>query len=89
MGDVGKLVSLSVEKDYNRGVQKLIIKGHTGEPLSITSWPAADFEPLPGDETVSKPLDHSHIGLASYLGIETSLKSIEFSLSDKIDPTSN
>ncbi len=89
MGDVGKLVSLSVEKDYNRGVQKLIIKGHTGEPLSITSWPAADFEPLPGDETVGKPLDHSHIGLASYLGIETSLKSIEFSLSDKIDPTSN
>jgi len=89
MGDVGKLVSLSVEKDYNRDVQKLVIKGHTGEPLSITSWPAADFEPLPSDETVGKPLDHSHIGLASYLGIETSLKSIEFSLSDTIDPASN
>jgi len=33
MGDVGKLVSVSVEKDYDRGVQRLVIKGHTGEPL--------------------------------------------------------
>jgi len=89
MGDVGKLVSVSVEKDYDRGVQKLVIKGHTGEPLSVTSWPSADFEPLPSDETVKKPTDHSHIGLASYLGIETSLKSVEFSLSDTIDPASD
>ena len=89
MGDVGKLVSVSVEKDYDRGVQRLVIKGHTGEPLSITSWPSPDFEPLPSDETVKKPTDHSHIGLASYLGIETSLKSIEFHLSDTIDPASD
>lgn len=89
MGDVGKLVSVSVEKDYDRGVQRLVIKGHTGEPLSITSWPSPDFEPLPSDETVKKPTDHSHIGLAGYLGIETSLKSIEFPLSDTIDPASN
>ena len=69
MGDVGKLVSVSVEKDYDRGVQRLVIKGHTGEPLSITSWPSPDFEPLPSDGTTGQPTDHSHIGLASYLGI--------------------
>ncbi len=87
MGDVGKLVSVSVEKDTNRGVQRLVIKSHTGEPLSVTSWPATDFEPLPSDETVKKPTDHSHIGLASYLGIETSLKSVEFPMG--IDPTNS
>ncbi|HPP14424.1 MAG TPA: flagellar hook-associated protein FlgL [Acetomicrobium flavidum] len=89
MGDVGKLVSVSVEKDTNRGVQRLVIKSHTGEPLSVTSWPATDFEPLPSDEKVSKPLDHSHIGLASYLGIETSLKSVEFPTGQAIDPTNS
>jgi len=89
MGDVGKLVSVSVEKDTNRGVQRLVIKSHTGEPLSVTSWPATDFEPLPSDEKVGKPLDHSHIGLASYLGIETSLKSVEFPTGQTIDPTNS
>lgn len=89
MGDVGKLVSVSVEKDYDRGVQRLVIKGHTGEPLSITSWPSSDFEPLPSDETAGQPTDHSHIGLASYLGIETSLKSVEFPTGQVIDPTNN
>jgi flagellar hook-associated protein 3 FlgL len=88
MGDVGKLVSVSVEKDYDRGVQRLVIKGHTGEPLSVTSWPATDFEPLPSDETTKKPTDHSHIGLASFLGIETSLKSVEIPAGQTIDPTS-
>lgn len=88
MGDVGKLVSVSVEKDYDRGVQRLVIKGHTGEPLSVTSWPSSDFEPLPSDETVKKPTDHSHIGLAGFLGIETSLKSIEIPTGQTIDPTS-
>lgn len=89
MGDVGKLVSVSVEKDTNRGVQRLVIKSHTGEPLSVSSWPATDFEPLPSDETVKKPTDHSHIGLASYLGIETSLKSVEFPTGHTIDPTNS
>ena len=89
MGDVGKLVSVSVEKDYDRGVQRLVIKGHTGEPLSVTSWPSADFEPLPSDETVKKPTDHSHIGLAGFLGIETSLKSIEIPTGQTIDPTTS
>ncbi len=87
MGDVGKLVSVSVEKDYDRGVQRLVIKGHTGEPLSVTSWPSSDFEPLPSDEdeNVKKPADHSHIGLAGFLGIETSLKSIEIPTGQPID----
>jgi len=89
MGDVGKLVSVSVEKDTNRGVQRLVIKSHTGEPLSVTSWPATDYEPLPSDETVKKPTDHSHIGLASYLGIETSLKSVEFPTGQTIIDPSN
>ncbi|NLI42346.1 MAG: flagellar hook-associated protein FlgL, partial [Synergistaceae bacterium] len=89
MGDVGKLVSVSVEKDYDRGVQRLVIKGHTGEPLSITSWPSPDFEPLPSDGTTGQPTDHSHIGLASYLGIETSLKSVEFPMGQDIDPTNS
>lgn len=89
MGDVGKLVSVSVEKDYDRGVQRLVIKGHTGEPLSITSWPSPDFEPLPSNGTTGQPTDHSHIGLASYLGIETSLKSVEFPMGQDIDPTNS
>ncbi|MDI9369951.1 MAG: flagellar hook-associated protein FlgL [Synergistaceae bacterium] len=42
MGDVSRLISVSVQKDYNNGTQRLVFKSHTGEPIQVTSWPETD-----------------------------------------------
>ncbi len=47
MGDVSKLVSVEVVKDEDAGTQELVIKSHTGEPVSITSWQETDYEEQP------------------------------------------
>ena len=47
MGDVGRLVSVDVKSDTTRGVQWLEIRGHTGEPVRVTSWPETDFAKQP------------------------------------------
>lgn len=47
MGDVGRLVSVEVQSDTSRGVQWLEIRGHTGEPVRVTSWPETDFAKQP------------------------------------------
>ena len=41
------LVTASVEKNYDTGLQRLIFKSNTGEPVSITGWPATDYSPMP------------------------------------------
>ncbi|EFC92008.1 flagellin domain protein [Dethiosulfovibrio peptidovorans DSM 11002] len=46
MGDAGKLVSVQVIKDEDAGTQKLEIRSHTGEPISMTSWPETDDIPM-------------------------------------------
>ncbi|WP_029166080.1 flagellar hook-associated protein FlgL [Aminiphilus circumscriptus] len=46
MGDVGRLVSVEVVKDEAAGVQRLVIRSHTGEPVQLTSWPSTDAEQL-------------------------------------------
>lgn len=43
---VDMLVTASVEKDFNSGVQRLVFKSNTGEPISITGWPATDYQPM-------------------------------------------
>ena len=47
MGDVGRLVSVEAKSDPSRGVQWLEIRGHTGEPVRVTSWPETDFVKQP------------------------------------------
>ena len=47
MGDVGRLVSVEAKSDPTRGVQWLEIRGHTGEPVRVTSWPETDFAKQP------------------------------------------
>ena len=46
MGDSGRLVSAKVVVDNVRGVQRLEITSHTGEPVRLTSWPETDAVPL-------------------------------------------
>ncbi|MDD3917591.1 MAG: flagellar hook-associated protein FlgL [Synergistaceae bacterium] len=43
MGDVDRLISVSVEKDETNGTQRLIFQSHTGEPIQVTSWPETDL----------------------------------------------
>lgn len=45
MGDVSKLLTASVVKDYDKGVQYLKIQSHTGEPVRLTGWPETDVVP--------------------------------------------
>lgn len=42
MGDVGKLLKATVVTDNERNVQYLKIQSHTGEAVSLTSWPETD-----------------------------------------------
>lgn len=42
MGDVSRLISVKVDKDYNNGTQRLVFQSHTGEPIQVTSWPETD-----------------------------------------------
>jgi len=43
MGDVDRLVSVSVQKDQATGTQRLVFQSHTGEPIQVTSWPETDL----------------------------------------------
>lgn len=42
MGDVSRLISVRVDKDYTNGTQRLVFQSHTGEPIQVTSWPETD-----------------------------------------------
>ena len=44
MGDVSRLISVDVQKDYANGTQRLVFTSHTGEPIQVTSWPETDRE---------------------------------------------
>ncbi|MCF4152424.1 flagellar hook-associated protein FlgL [Dethiosulfovibrio sp. F2B] len=46
MGDAGRLISVQVVKDQNTGIQNLEIRSHTGDPISMTSWPETDDMPM-------------------------------------------
>ena len=50
MGDVSRLISVSVQKDYTNGTQRLVFQSHTGEPIQVTSWPETDI--LPQTQTI-------------------------------------
>jgi len=43
MGDVSRLISVSVQKDATNGTQRLVFQSHTGEPIQVTSWPETDL----------------------------------------------
>ena len=68
MGDISKLVTVRTVTDSASQVQHLEFVSHTGEPIQVTSWP----------ETDTTETDHSHTGLVSLLGMETTLQSVEF-----------
>ncbi len=42
MGDVSRIVDVSVVKDAGRGVQRLVFTSRTGEPIQVTGWPETD-----------------------------------------------
>ncbi len=42
MGDVNRLISVSVLKDETAGTQRLVFRSHTGEPIQVTGWPETD-----------------------------------------------
>ena len=42
MGEVGRLLSVSVDKDEAGGTQRLVFTSHTGEPIAVTGWPETD-----------------------------------------------
>ena len=41
------LVSVSVDKNPETGLQRLLVKSNTGEPVAITGWPDTDYLPMP------------------------------------------
>ncbi len=43
MGDVSRIVDVSVVKDADRGVQQLVFASRTGEPVQVTGWPETDL----------------------------------------------
>lgn len=43
MGDVSRIVDVSVVKDAERGVQQLVFASRTGEPVQVTGWPETDL----------------------------------------------
>lgn len=43
---VDMLVKATVEKNYDTGLQRLVFKSTTGEPISITGWPDTDYMPM-------------------------------------------
>ncbi|EHM10255.1 flagellar hook-associated protein 3 [Thermanaerovibrio velox DSM 12556] len=46
MGDLKRLVSVSVEKDVSKGVQRLVVRSHNGLPVRLTTWPETDIPNL-------------------------------------------
>ncbi|MBQ7577268.1 MAG: flagellar hook-associated protein FlgL [Synergistaceae bacterium] len=40
------LVHASIEKDYENGVQQMILRSNTGEKIGITGWPDTDYMPM-------------------------------------------
>jgi len=47
MGDVSRLLSVSVQKDVVSGTQRLVFQSHTGEPIQVTGWPETDLVDQP------------------------------------------
>jgi len=47
MGDVSRLLSVSVQKDVASGTQRLVFQSHTGEPVQVTGWPETDLVDQP------------------------------------------
>ena len=45
-GGADRLIGVSVEKDLNKGIQRLVFTSNTGQPLQITGWPSTDMAPL-------------------------------------------
>ncbi|MCL1940789.1 MAG: flagellar hook-associated protein FlgL, partial [Synergistaceae bacterium] len=45
-GGADKLIGVSVEKDLDKGIQRLVFTSNTGEPLQITGWPNTDMAPM-------------------------------------------
>ena len=41
------LVTAVVEKDSATGMQRMILRSNTGEPVGITGWPDTDYLPMP------------------------------------------
>lgn len=66
MGDLKRLVSVSVEKDTAKGVQRLVIRSHNGLPVRLTSWPETDIPKLSqGVRGVDVPLAPPFVADAS------------------------
>ncbi len=57
MGDAGRLISVQVTKDQATGTQRLEIRSHTGDPISMTSWPETDDMPM--NQAVAVAVDDS------------------------------
>ncbi|NLD95790.1 MAG: flagellar hook-associated protein FlgL [Synergistaceae bacterium] len=47
MGDVSRLLAVSVQKDSASGTQRLVFRSHTGEPIQVTGWPETDLVDQP------------------------------------------
>ncbi|NLL36509.1 MAG: flagellar hook-associated protein FlgL [Fretibacterium sp.] len=44
---VDMLLTATVDKDLDAGLQRLFLKSNTGEPVSIVGWPDTDYLPMP------------------------------------------